>query len=69
MKMDFGVTGNFGGRYLAEQYRKNAAAVPLRFMVFHVQQSIHHRVPCLKADIQPFHTLVQIGQVLRRLRG
>ena len=24
--MDFGVTGNFGGRYLAEQYRKNAAA-------------------------------------------
>ena len=32
-------------------------------MVFHVQQSIHHRVPCLKADIQPFHTLVQIGQV------
>ena len=24
--MDFGVTGKLGGRYLAEQYRKNAAA-------------------------------------------
>jgi len=26
MKMDFGVTGKLGGRYLAEQYRKNAAS-------------------------------------------
>ena len=25
-KMDFGVTGNLGGYYLAEQYRKNAAS-------------------------------------------
>ena len=24
--MDFGVTGKLGGYYLAEQYRKNAAA-------------------------------------------
>ena len=24
--MDFGVTGNLGGYYLAEQYRKNAAS-------------------------------------------
>ena len=25
-KMDFGVAGKLGGHYLAEQYRKNAAA-------------------------------------------
>ena len=29
-KMDFGVTGKLGGYYLAEQYRKNAAADTIR---------------------------------------